>query len=40
MQNEKSPGNDSLTKKFYETFWDELMEIFANWVIKLKKQGI
>ena len=28
MQNEKSPGNDSLTKKFYETFWDELMEIF------------
>ena len=24
MPNEKSPGNDSLTKAFYETFWDNI----------------
>ena len=24
MSKNKSPGNDGLTKKFYETFWDEL----------------
>ena len=24
MQNDKSPGNDGLTKEFYESFWDEL----------------
>ena len=24
MPKNKSPANDSLTKEFYETFWDEL----------------
>ena len=24
MENEKSPGNDGLTKEFYETFWQDL----------------
>ena len=24
MKNNKIPGNDGLTKEFYETFWDEL----------------
>ena len=24
MQNNKSPGNDGLTKEFYEMFWDEI----------------
>ena len=24
MKNNKTPGNDGLTKEFYETFWDVL----------------
>ena len=24
MKNNKTPGNDGMTKDFYETFWDEL----------------
>ena len=24
MKNNKIPGNDGLTKQFYETFWNEL----------------
>ena len=32
MQNDKSPGNDGLTKEFYETFWDDLKEIFEKYL--------
>ena len=28
MPKNKSPGNDGLTKEFYETFWDELKKPF------------
>ena len=28
MQNNKSPGNDGLSKKFYETFWEEVKKPF------------
>ena len=24
MHNDKSPGNDALTKEFFETFWSEI----------------
>ena len=27
MENNKSPGNDGLTKEFYESFWDEIKEL-------------
>ena len=39
MQNDKSRGNDGLTKEFYETFWDELKEIFVNSVRQAKEVG-
>ena len=39
MQNDKSPGNDELTKEFYETFWNELKEIFIDSVSETKEKG-
>ena len=40
MQSNKSPGNDGLTKEFYETFWTELKEIFVDSVSEAKEKGI
>ena len=37
ISSNKSPGNDGLTKEFYETFWDELKDSFIN-SIKLAYQ--
>ena len=39
MQNDKSPGNDGLTKIFYETFWNELKKVFIDSVSKTKEKG-
>ena len=39
MQNDKSPGNDGLTKEFYETFWDDLKEIIVDSVREAKEIG-
>ena len=30
MQNNKTPGNDGLTKEFYETFWSEIKYVFRK----------
>ena len=38
MQNDKSPGNDDLTKEPYETFWNELKEIFVDSVLETKEK--
>ena len=34
MANNKSPGNDVLTKEFYETFWEEIKIPLCNSVTK------
>ena len=39
MQNDKSWGNDGLTKEFYETFWNKLKEIFVDSVLEAKEKG-
>ena len=39
MQNDKSLGNDGSTNKFYETFWNELNEIFLDSVLEAKEKG-
>ena len=39
IQNDKSPGNDGLTKEFYVTFWNELKEIFVDSVPEAKEKG-
>ena len=40
MQNNKTPGNDEITKKFFVTFWDNIKVFFQNsWrAAKLKKK--
>ena len=40
MQSDKSPGNNGLTKEFYETFWTELNGIFVDSVSEAKEKGI
>ena len=38
MQNEKSTGNDGLTKEFYEKFRNKLIEIFVDSVLEVTKE--
>ena len=39
MQNDKSSGNDDLTKKVFEKFWNELKKIFVSSVSETKEKG-
>ena len=39
MPNNKSPGNDSLTKEFYETFWEEIKITLCNSITKSYQNG-
>ena len=39
MQNDKSSGNNGLTKEFYEIFWNELKGIFVDSVLETKGKG-
>ena len=39
MQSDKSPGNDGLTKEFYEKFWNKLKKIFVASVSETKEKG-
>ena len=38
MENGKSSSNDGLTKEFYETFWNELKEIFIESLSESKEK--
>lgn len=39
MQNNKSFGNNGLTKEFYESCWDEIKQIFINSEMEVKNKG-
>ena len=39
MQNNKSPGNNGLTKEFYESFWDEIKELLIASIAEAKNKG-
>ena len=39
MPNNKSPGNDGLTKEFYETFWEEIKTPLCNSITKSYQNG-
>ena len=39
MKSNKSPGNNGLTKEFYETIWNELVQVFVDCVLKNKEKG-
>ena len=37
FENNKSPGNDGLTKEFYHTFWDDIKDTFMKSLKESKK---
>ena len=38
MKNDKSPGNDGLTKEFYVTFWDDIKATFISSLKQAKER--
>ena len=39
MKNNKSPGNDGLTKEFYDGFWVEIKELLIASTTEAKHRG-
>ena len=39
MQNNKSPGNDGLTKEFYKMFWNEIKHPFMNSIMEAREKN-
>ena len=39
MQNNKTPGNDGLTKELYDAFWNEIKHIFLEPLKQAKEKG-
>ena len=38
MENDKSAGNDGLTKEFYVTFWDDIKATFISSLKQAKER--
>ena len=39
LQNDKFPSNDGSIKEFYETYWNELTEIYKDYLSEAKEKG-
>ena len=39
MQNNKTSGNDGLTKELYEAFWNEIKHVFLKSLKQAKEKG-
>ena len=39
MQNNKTPGDDGLTKEFFEAFWNEIKHVFLKSLKQAKEKG-
>ena len=39
IPNNKTPGNDGLSKEFYETFWEDIKDVFINSLKQAKIEG-
>ena len=39
IPNNKTTGNDGLSKEFYETFWEDIKEVFINSLKLAKIEG-
>ena len=40
IDNNKSPGNDRLTKEFYYTFWNDIKDVFITFIIESKRKKV
>ena len=38
VQNNKSPGNDGLTKELYKMFWNEIKNTFMNSIMEAREK--